>query len=150
MMTTEQLNTILEQLTSRNPKPGTRKVHAFSPVQSDTEDVQMFGPKTKLSKVDSNHHSDEDSIYLDCPTKHISSFHYDEKSPKRQRLSHKTTEAVGKVHGTEMNCMLRILFDTGASTTIVLKDAIWGLTGPVLKEQPTMWNTVGGQFVTNL
>jgi hypothetical protein len=42
MMTTEQLNTILERLTSRNHKAGTRKVHAFSPVQSDTEDVHMF------------------------------------------------------------------------------------------------------------
>jgi hypothetical protein len=58
---------------------------------------------------------------------------------------------VGKVHGTETNGILRILLDTGASATIILKDAIQGLTGPVLKEQPTRtWNTVGGQFVTNL
>ena len=28
-------------------------------------------------------------------------------------------------------------------------DAIWGLNGPVLKEQTTKWNTIGGQFVTN-
>jgi hypothetical protein len=55
MMTTEQLNTILAKLLPKNPKSGTRKVHYFSPVQSDTEDVQMFGPKTKLSKVDINH-----------------------------------------------------------------------------------------------
>jgi hypothetical protein len=34
--------------------------------------------------------------------------------------------------------------------TIILKDAIWGLTGPVLKEQSTTWNIVGGQLVTNL
>jgi hypothetical protein len=80
MMTTEQLNRILEPLTSRNPTSGTRKVHAFSPVQSDTEDIKMFGPKTKLSKVDTNHYSDEDSIYLNCLTKHKSAFHHDENS----------------------------------------------------------------------
>ena len=149
MMTEEQLNTILELL-PRNPKSATRKVRAFSPVQLDTKNVTMFGPKTKISKVDTNCYSDDDSIYLDCPTNHKSSFHYDENSPKRQKLSHKTTEVVGKVHGTAKNGILRILLDTGASVTITLKDAIQGLTGPVLKEQPTKWNTVGGQFVTNL
>ena len=54
MMTEEQLNTILELL-PRNPKSGTRKVRAFSPVQLDTKNVTMFGPKTKISKVDTNH-----------------------------------------------------------------------------------------------
>ena len=57
MMTTEQLNTILSQLLPKNPKSGTRKVRAFSPVQSDTEDVHMFGPKTN---VGTNNYSDED------------------------------------------------------------------------------------------
>ena len=78
MMTEEQLNTILELL-PRNPKSGTRNVRSFSaaPVQSDTENVTMFGPKTKISKVDTtNHYSDEDSIYLDLPTNCKSSFHY--------------------------------------------------------------------------
>ena len=75
MMTEEQLDTILELL-PRNPKSGTRKKRAFSPVQSDTKNVTMFGPKTKISKVDNNCYSDEDSIYLDCPTNCTSSFHY--------------------------------------------------------------------------
>ena len=141
MMTEEQFNTILELL-PKNPKSGTRKVCVFSPVQSDTENVTMFGPKTKISKVGNNRYSDEDSIYLDCPTNCKSSFHYDENSPKRQKLSHKTTEVVKKVHGTAKNGMLHILLDTGASATIILKDAIRDLTGPVLKEQPTTWNTV--------
>ena len=50
MMTTEQLNAILERLTrrNRNHKSGTRKMRAFSPVQSGTEDVHMFGPRTKV------------------------------------------------------------------------------------------------------
>ena len=52
---------------------------------------------------------------------------------------------MGKVHGTDTNGI-----DTGASATVILKDAFRGLTGPVLKEQPTKWNTVGGQSVTNL
>ena len=88
----------------------------------------MFGPKTKISKVDNNRYSGEDSIYLDCPTNHISSFHYNENSPKQQKLSHKTTEVVEKVHGTAKNGILCILLDTGASATIILKDAIRGLT----------------------
>ena len=51
---------------------------------------------------------------------------------------------------TDENGILRILLDTGASATIILKDAIRDLNGPVLKEQTTTWNTVGGQFVTTL
>jgi Retroviral aspartyl protease len=80
----------------------------------------------------------------------MSSFHYNENSPKRQKISHTTTEGVGKIHGTDTNGILRILLDTGASATIIIKDAIRGFTGPVLKEKPTTWNTVGGQFVPNL
>ena len=53
MMTTEQLNTILEQLTPRNSESGTRKV-CFSPVQEDTENVTMYEPKGMCSKVDIN------------------------------------------------------------------------------------------------
>ena len=108
MMTEEQLNTILELL-PRNPNSGTRKVCcAFSPAQSDTENVTMFGPKAKISKADTNHYSDEDSIYLDFPTICKSSLHYDDNSPIRQKLSHKeTAEVVGKVHGTDALCILR-------------------------------------------
>ena len=53
MMTTEQLNTILKQLIPRNPKSGMHKVH-FSPTREDTENVTMFEPKAKHSKVDNN------------------------------------------------------------------------------------------------
>ena len=84
MMTTEQLNMILERLIPRNSKSGMRKVCALSPVQSDTENVTMFGPKTKISKVDTNDYSDEDSIYLGLNTNHESPFHCDDNSPKRQ------------------------------------------------------------------
>jgi hypothetical protein len=49
-------------------------------------------------------------------------------------LYHKTTEVVGNVHGTDTNGILHILLDTGASATIILKDSIWALNGPVLKE----------------
>ena len=50
MMTEEQLNTILELL-PRNPKSGTRKVR-FSPVPEDMENVTIYEPKAKHSKVD--------------------------------------------------------------------------------------------------
>ena len=78
MMTTEQLNTILAKLLPKNSKSGTRKVHAFSPVQSDTEDVHMFGPKTK---VGTNNYSNEDSIYLGLNSSRDFSSQYDENSP---------------------------------------------------------------------
>ena len=85
----------------------------------------MYEPKGKCSKVDINDFSDEDSIYLGLHTKCFKCFHYDENSPtKQQKLSHKTTEVVGKVHGTDENGILCILLDTGASATIVLMDAI--------------------------
>ena len=81
MMTNEQLNTILEQLTPRNPKSGMHKVR-FSPVQEDTENVSMYEPRDKRSKVVINDFSDEDSIYLGLHTKRNACFHYDENSPK--------------------------------------------------------------------
>jgi hypothetical protein len=94
----------------------------------------MFGPKTK---VDTIKYSDDDSIYLGLNANRASSFHYDENSPKRQKICHKSTEVVGQVHGTDSDGILRILLDTGASAKIILKDAIWGVNGPVIKEQPT-------------
>jgi hypothetical protein len=69
---------------------------------------------------------------------------------KRQKQNHKTTEIVGEVIGTGKPGIVRILLDTGASATIILKDAIRGLTGPVFKSTPTKWYTMGGQFVTKL
>ena len=81
MMTTEQLNTILEQLTPRNSKSGMRKVR-FSPVPEDTENVTMYEPKSKRRKVDINEFSDEDSIYFGLHTNCFKCFHYDESSPK--------------------------------------------------------------------
>ena len=73
MMTTEQLNTILGQLNPKNPKSGTRKV-CFSPVQEDMENVTMYQPKGKRSKVDINEFSDEDSIYFGLHTNRLGVF----------------------------------------------------------------------------
>ena len=81
MMTTEQLNTILEQLTPKNSKSGTRKVR-FSPVQEDTKNVTMYEPKGKRSKVDIKDFSDEDSIYFGLHTKRFKCFHDEENNPK--------------------------------------------------------------------
>ena len=74
MMTTEQLNALLEQLTPKNCKSGTRKV-CFSPVQGDMESVTMYEPKSKHRKVDINEFSDGDSIYLGLHTNHFKCFH---------------------------------------------------------------------------
>ena len=98
----------------------------------------MYEPKSKRCKVDINEFSDEDSIYFGLHTNRFKCFHYDENIPKQTKLSHKTTEVVGKVHGSAENSILRIvLLDTGASATKILTDAIRGLNGPVLKEQTT-------------
>jgi hypothetical protein len=97
----------------------------------------MYQPKGKRSKVDIHEFSDEDSIYFGLHTNPFKCFHNNENSPKRQKLSHKTTEDMGKVHGTDENGILRILLDTEASATIILVDAIRGLNSPVLKEQTT-------------
>ena len=110
----------------KNPKSGKRKVRAFSPADSDIESVHMFSPKTKDN-------SDEDSIYLGLSDRqNLSSLG---ENPKRQKLSHKTTEVVGQVKGTDENGIIRILLDTGASSTIILRDAIRGLNGPVIKRK---------------
>ena len=57
---------------------------------------------------------------------------------------------MGEVIETGKPGIVRIMLYTGASATIILKDAIRGLTGPVLKTAPTKWPTMGGHFVTKL
>ena len=146
MMTDEQFNAILERL-PRNPKSGKRKVRDFSPMSSDAEIVNMFGPKATVSKVDAKDTSDESSIYFELFSSEISSSKV-ENSGKKQKQNHKTTEVVADVMGTGRHGVVRVLLDTGASATIILRDAIPGLTGPVFKEQETKWHTMGGHFVT--
>jgi hypothetical protein len=95
----------------------------------------MFSPKTTISTVETKEDSDESSIYFGLFTSEILPSKYGHGS-KRQKQNHKTTEVVGEVMGTVKPGIVRILLDTGASATIVLKDAIRGLTGPVLKKHP--------------
>ena len=57
---------------------------------------------------------------------------------------------MGKVIGTCKPGILCILLDTGSSATIILKDAIRGLTGPVFKTTPTKWHTMGRNFVSEV
>ncbi len=57
---------------------------------------------------------------------------------------------MGKVIQTGKPGIVCILLDTGASATIILKDAIQGLSGPVFKTTPTKWHIMGGHFVTKL
>jgi hypothetical protein len=62
----------------------------------------------------------------------------DDNNSKKKKQNHKTTEVVGEVIGTGKPGIVCIVLDTGASArTIILKDAIRGLTGPVLKTKPT-------------
>ncbi|KAI2499093.1 hypothetical protein MHU86_15423 [Fragilaria crotonensis] len=148
LMTQEQLNAILERL-PRNPKSGKRKVRDFTPENSDAEIVEMFSPKTTISTVETKEDSDESSIYFGLFSSEILPSK-DGHGSKRQKQKHKTTEVVGEVMGTGKPGIVRILLDTGASATIILKDAIRGLTGPVFKTSHTRWHTMGGQFVTKL
>ncbi|KAI2509427.1 hypothetical protein MHU86_4928 [Fragilaria crotonensis] len=148
LMTQEQLNAILERL-PRNPKSGKRKVRDFTPENSDAEIVEMFSPKTTISTVETKEDSDESSIYFGSFSSEILPSK-DGHGSKRQKQKHKTTEVVGEVMGTGKPGIVRILLDTGASATIILKDAIRGLTGPVFKTSHTRWHTMGGQFVTKL
>ena len=53
-----------------------------------------------------------------------------------------------EVIGTEKLGIVCILLDTGASVTIILRDAIRGLTGQLHKETFTKWHTMGGNFLT--
>ncbi|KAI2503691.1 hypothetical protein MHU86_10751 [Fragilaria crotonensis] len=122
LMTQEQLNAILERL-PRNPKSGKRKVRDFTPENSDAEIVEMFSPKTTISTVETKEDSDESSIYFGSFSSEILPSK-DGHGSKRQKQKHKTTEVVGEVMGTGKPGIVRILLDTGASATIILKDAI--------------------------
>jgi hypothetical protein len=74
----------------------------------------------------------------------------DDNNRKKKKQNHKTTKVVDKVIGTGKPGIACILLDTGASATIIFRDAIRGLTGPVFKTTPTKWHTMGGHFVTRL
>jgi hypothetical protein len=123
----EHFNAILERL-PQNPKSGKRKVHDFTPEDLDAEIVEMFSPKTTISMVDTKDDSDASSIYFGQHSIEILSFK-DDNNSKKKKQNHKTTEVVGKVIGTGKPGIVCILLDTGASATIILKDAIRGLTG---------------------
>ena len=146
LMTQEQFNAILERL-PRNLKSGKRKVRDFTPEDSEAEMVEMFSPKTTISTVDTKDDSDTSSIYFGLHSSELLPSK-DDNNSRRKNQNHKTTEVVGEVIGTGKPGIVRILLDTGASATIILKDAIRGLTGPVFKTTPTKWHTMGGQFVT--
>ena len=53
------------------------------------------------------------------------------------KKSHKTTEVVGEVLGTGKPSVVRILLDTGASATIILRNANRSLIRPVVKATQT-------------
>ena len=149
VMSKEQFNALITKLDMpKNPKAVKRKVRDEEADDSETDEVMhMFMPKMKINDVDIHNGSDHDFIYLDRGSSHNSSSDT-EVSAKRQKITHKTTEVVGNVQGCDKNGIIRILFDTGASSTIILKDAIRGLTGPLLQATPTKWTTIGGHFVT--
>ena len=134
-MTQEQFNAILERF-SRNAKSGTCKVCDLLPEESDAEIINMFSPKATNSKVDTKDDSDESSIYFDLLSSEKLPSKDGNNSIKRKH-NHKTTEVVGKVIGTGKPSIICILLHTGASATIILKNAIRGLTGLVFKTTPT-------------
>lgn len=53
------------------------------------------------------------------------------------KKSHKTTEVVCEVLDTGKPVVVRILLDTGASATIILRNANRSLNGPVFKVTQT-------------
>ncbi len=84
----------------------------------------MFSPKTAISTVDTkDDSSDACSIYFGLLSSETLSSK-DENNRKKKIQNHKTTEGVGKVIGTCKPGIVCILLDTGASATIILKDAI--------------------------
>jgi transposase InsO family protein len=120
-------------------------------VYANTVGGQNVFCETELENcvVETKEDSDESSIYFGLYSSEILPSK-DDHGSKRQKQKHKTTEVVGEVLGTVKPGIVRILLDTGASATIILKDAIRGLTGPVFKTSHTRWHTMGGQFVTKL
>ena len=92
----------------------------------------MCSPKTTISTADTKDNSDASSISFDLLSSEILSSK-DDNNRKKKKQNHKTTEVVGKVIGTGKAGIVCILLDTGASATIILKDATRGLTGPVFK-----------------
>jgi hypothetical protein len=150
-MTKEQFHALCAKLDlPKNPKSGTRKVRKDDSSESSADEVlRMFMPNLDINDNDSvgsfKSSTSATSKYLDLFTSNTTTL---ENDPKRQKTCHKCTDVLGQIQNGPGSGILRILLDTGASSTIILKDAIKGYSGNLLRVTPTKWTTMGGHFIT--
>lgn len=151
--TQEQFNAICSSLPwdKISGKTQESKKRKLSDSDEDTSTEQLhtydWSPYSTTSSVEGKHSSDNKYIYLDLLSidklsNKLSHLH------KKQKQQHRTTEIVGEVLGGKDLSLLRILLDTGASSTIILRDAIPIGIGHKRDAQVTHWHTMGGHFVT--
>ena len=139
--TGEQLNFLIQQAHSagKNKKKGLKKrqVTYKSDSESDKEDtnhVEVLSDSGSLS----DNEKFEDYFNLDIVNHRL------KKKSKRQ---HAMTEVVGEIVNKDGKISaIRILLDSGTSSTIILRD--YALNISKYKHESTKWRTMGGMFKT--
>ena len=144
----EQVMALIQALPGFQNPPQNKKKRKVILSDSEEEISHFLTPKKGKTTVNSNDTSDEDSDYY-CSNNYAVHNCFVTTPAKRVKVDHKTTEIVGEILDRKGQLVpVRILFDTGSTATILLKQFVHPSTTKVCDGQKTQWTTMGGKFVT--
>ena len=107
-------------------------------------DAYVASLKAKIDNSDTSSSEESFSYFPSC-------YAFNKRSKKRRKLTPPkyTAEIVVQIEDQYGNVVpIRGLLDTGTSDTIILRDFVRKGRAKGYKGHPTVWNTMGGEFVT--
>ena len=141
--TSEQVNFLIKnahlaaESKKKTDKKAKRKVKFTSESDSEQEDGNAFFPVDITS--DNSNNSELEDYFNSTIVNH--------RTKKKQKKGHATTEVVGEILSqNKTKIPIRILLDTGTSSTIILKPFATNISR--YKHSRTRWKTMGGVFNT--
>jgi hypothetical protein len=160
----KQMAFVIAQMKEKTVKP--KKKRKVSDDDSDSEVskgqyAHMLKEMSKMEEADNASNSSSDSVnpypakakieeHNSSPCRTEQAFVFaKQKGVKRQKNSHPTTEVLGEMtdrHGRLRP--VRILLDSGTTSTIVLREFIQNDHISSYKHKATLWGTLGGVFQT--
>ena len=146
---TQQLK---KAFSERLSTPKKRRNVIMSDDESMTEIAEGYAAKIAKAFDAEELQSDNDSeisfSYLPS-TPSTYAFYENSRKQKKGKKTHYTAEVVVEIEDRHGDLVpIRCLLDTGTSDTIVLRDFVRKGRAKSYKGQPTVWNTMGGNFIT--
>jgi RNase H-like domain found in reverse transcriptase/Reverse transcriptase (RNA-dependent DNA polymerase)/Integrase zinc binding domain len=149
-LTAEQMSFLMQgfEALKRNEASKKRKVRADDDDDDDqTAHVHFLAQTDSKVDAESNNNTSDynsDDYFKDYTKNYVLATSHDSK---KQKTSHLSTEVVGQFCDSRGNIFpMRVLFDTGSTSTIVLRKFAKNILPQATKT--VQWNTMGGQFNT--